>query len=123
MADKTHSFESYFKRAVSPIVVLGVLKDKPMYGYEISAAIKERSGGKYTVTIMYPILDGLMEEGYIKETETMVVEGRARKYYAITDKGLAYFTATVDEFTRLSDVFYQLTKGDSDHEKGDRSGH
>lgn len=40
MQDNTgHSFAAYFKRAVSPLMVLSLLRRKKMYGYEISQAI------------------------------------------------------------------------------------
>ncbi|MBQ9910331.1 MAG: PadR family transcriptional regulator [Lachnospiraceae bacterium] len=116
MPDKTHSFESYYKRTVSPIIVLAVLKKKPMYGYEISAAIREKSGGRYTISIMYPILDNLLEEGYISEHRTLIVEGRARKYYAITPKGEAYLRECLEEYFSLSEVFLHLTREDVSHE-------
>ena len=40
-----HSFLAYFKRATSPLVVLRLLLDKPMYGYELTQEMKRRSGG------------------------------------------------------------------------------
>ena len=34
-----HSFLAYFKRATSPLVVLRLLTEKPMYGYELTQAM------------------------------------------------------------------------------------
>ena len=39
-----HSFLAYFKRATSPLLVLRLLLEGPMYGYEISQMMKQRSG-------------------------------------------------------------------------------
>ena len=33
--DSGHSFLAYFKRATSPLAVLRILSDRPMYGYEL----------------------------------------------------------------------------------------
>ena len=47
-----HSFEAFYKRATSPLVVLRLLGEKPMYGYEITQEMKKRSDGKYTISIL-----------------------------------------------------------------------
>lgn len=47
--DASHSFETCFKRATSPLAVLHFLKDRLMFGYEISQAMKEASGGHFTL--------------------------------------------------------------------------
>ena len=45
--DFGHSFLAYFKRATSPLAVLRILSDRPMYGYELIQELKQRTGGKY----------------------------------------------------------------------------
>ena len=41
--DSGHSFLAYFKRATSPLAVLRILSDRPMYGYELIQELKQRS--------------------------------------------------------------------------------
>lgn len=103
-----HSFISYFKRATSPLVVLKFLTEKPMYGYEISEALKERSDGRYTISILYPVLYRLEEQGYIEISSTEVTDGRARSYYAITESGRAHLKKTMAEYREISQIFGQL---------------
>ncbi len=103
-----HSFISYFKRATSPLVVLRFLMDKPMYGYEITAALKSRSDGKYMISILYPVLYRLEEQGYISITATEVADGRARSYYAITEAGKAHLEKTMGEYKEISSIFEEL---------------
>ena len=105
-----HSFISYFKRATSPLVVLKFLSERPMYGYEITAALKERSGGKYKISILYPVLYRLEDQGYIAISSTEVADGRARSYYSITDSGRAYLEKTWQEYLEISDIFEKLMK-------------
>ena len=109
MTDTTHTFAAYFKRAASPVIILAVLKDKPMYGYEISDAIKQRSGGKYTISVMYPILRGLVEDGCLELSKEIIVDGRARRYYSITPKGEQYLADMKLEFEDLAESFRALT--------------
>lgn len=110
LPDTGHSFISYFKRATSPLVVLHLLSEKPMYGYEVSATLKERSGGKYTISILYPVLYRLEEQGYIEISSTEVADGRARSYYSITGAGRTYLKQTMREYCDISGIFQDLMR-------------
>ena len=54
MSDASHTFESYYKRATSPLVVLCLLRDGAMYGYQISQEMDVRSNGRFTIAVLYP---------------------------------------------------------------------
>lgn len=110
LPDTGHSFISYFKRATSPLVVLRFLSEKPMYGYEISAELKSRSDGKYMISILYPVLYRLEEQGYIEISATEVADGRARSYYSITQAGREYLEKTRAEYGEISAIFEKLMK-------------
>ena len=105
MGDASHSFEAYFKRATSPLAVLRFLKERPMYGYEISQAMKEASDGCFTIAVLYPILYRLEEQGYIEVARTEVINNRARSYYAITDEGQSYLSRSMEEYKKISAAF------------------
>lgn len=109
-----HSFISYFKRATSPLVVLRFLSERPMYGYEITAALKERSGGKYMISILYPVLYRLEDQGFVEISSTEVADGRARSYYSITEAGRAHLSKTWEEYLEISDIFESLMRTDTD---------
>jgi DNA-binding PadR family transcriptional regulator len=66
--------------------LLHLLRERPMYGYEMIKALEERSGGFYTPSpgSIYPTLQMLEERGFVSSTE---VEGK--KVYSITDTGRA----------------------------------
>lgn len=81
-----------------------------MYGYEISAELKSRSDGKYMISILYPILYRLEEQGYIEISSTEVADGRARSYYSITDEGRIYLQKTMKEYNEISKIFSSLMK-------------
>lgn len=108
MADTGHSFISYFKRATSPLVVLRFLQERPMYGYEIAAALKSRSDGKYMIAILYPVLYRLEEQGYVEISSQEVADGRARSYYSITPAGQAHLEKTWQEYLDISRIFVDL---------------
>ena len=106
--DSGHSFLAYFKRATSPLAVLRLLSDRPMYGYELIQELKQRSDGKYQLSLLYPVLYRLEEQGYLEISASEIVDGRARSYYAVTPAGREYLRQTLDEYAEISGVFQRL---------------
>src|SRR5438045_8106364 len=73
-------------------VVLALLRERAMYGYEMVKQVNARSGGKleWKEGTLYPTLHRLEAQGLIKSRwqEVKAGEGvRDRKYYAITAAG------------------------------------
>lgn len=112
MQDNTgHSFSAYFKRAVSPLMVLALLRGRKMYGYEISHEINLRTHKKLSIAVLYPVLYRLEEQGYICIVDTVVENGRARSYYTTTQEGLSYLNQAYSEFKELSGLFRGIVEG------------
>jgi DNA-binding PadR family transcriptional regulator len=66
--------------------LLELLRERPMYGYEMMKALEEKSGGFYTPSAgsIYPTLQMLEDRGFVTSKET---EGK--RVYSITDAGRA----------------------------------
>ncbi len=75
--------------------VLTALLGGPLHGHAISKSIQELSGGrvKPSVGTLYGILERLHERGVIAVDREETVNGRARRYFRITDEGQALVTA------------------------------
>lgn len=115
MSDNTgHSFSAYFKRAVSPLIVLALLRGRKMYGYEISQEINLRTHKKLSIAVLYPVLYRLEEQGYIRIADTVIENGRARNYYTTTQEGLSYLRQSYKEFTTLSGLFQEIVEGEQE---------
>ncbi len=70
-------------------IILKLLEDHDkMYGYEITQKVKELSNGEFKLTegALYPALHKLEADGLL-ETSTELVDGRVRKYYALSIDG------------------------------------
>ena len=69
-------------------LVLSVLEERPMYGYQLVKEIERRSEGifKFPHGTLYPLLYNLERKGLIKG-EWRVEGRRNRKYYSLTPKG------------------------------------
>jgi len=77
------------RKGSTPVLILSVLADKKMYGYQIMRELEKRSDGYFTMTaaLLYPTLHQL-EEQELVESEWQGQPGtRRRKYYTITTKG------------------------------------
>ena len=79
-----------------------------MYGYELIQELKQRLGGKYQLSLLYPVLYRLEEQGYLEISSSEIVDGRARNYYAVTPAGRDYLRRTLAEYAEISGVFQQL---------------
>jgi len=73
-----------------------------LYGYQMNKRVEELSEGKYTLTegSLYPLLHKMVQDGMLT-TETETVNGRARRYYLITQSGRAAAADRRDEFRRF----------------------
>ncbi len=72
------------------LLILAILRDGELYGYEIASRIRERSGGAFAPSegSLYPALHALESDGALV-ANWRDDRGPRRRYYAITDKGQA----------------------------------
>jgi PadR family transcriptional regulator, regulatory protein PadR len=77
-----------FLNGVPEMVVLQLLSQKEMYGYELVRAIEAKSNEAFAFGegCIYPILHYL-EETKLVNSRRAQVEGRTRNYYQITARG------------------------------------
>jgi len=97
-------FESQLLKGIAPVVVLEILSRGPMYGYELSQAIEQRSGKILTLGkgTLYPLLYNLEAKKLIEGRWEKSESARKRRYYSITSKGkdeLAEQKAQLKELT------------------------
>jgi PadR family transcriptional regulator PadR len=72
-------------------LLLCLLIEKPMYGYQIIKELSGRSGGYFNFKegTLYPALHQLQRKGYLRSEWRTADNGRQRKYYALTSRGRA----------------------------------
>lgn len=101
-----------FERGDLKYVVLGLLEEQPMHGYEVMQRLEEESGGYYSASpgSVYPVLQMLQDQGYVDAEER---EGK--RVYSITDAGRLYLDEHRDRaervYDRLSDIGDLFTGG------------
>ncbi|SNY52726.1 PadR family transcriptional regulator [Paractinoplanes atraurantiacus] len=75
--------------------ILAALQEEPLHGYAIIKQTEALSRGrvKPATGTLYTALDRLTHEGLVQVVKEEVVNGRARRYYALTPDGLAALKA------------------------------
>jgi PadR family transcriptional regulator, regulatory protein PadR len=73
----------------STYFVLAALRGERLHGYAIIKRAGELSGGRVRLAAgtLYAALDRLAGEGYVMADGEEVVNGRARRYYRLTEPG------------------------------------
>lgn len=81
------------------LLILSLLSGKEMYGYQMIAELARRSDRTFELRegTLYPILHGLEAERLVTVREKEA-DGRVRKYYRITKKGLKVLEAKKKEW-------------------------
>ena len=97
-------FESQLLKGIAPAVVLEILSRGPMYGYELSQAIEQRSGDILTLGkgTLYPLLYNLEAKRLVKGKWEEAESGRKRRYYSITSKGKAQLAKQKEQLRELT---------------------
>ncbi len=116
------------------LAVLGLLKERPMHGYQLSRELGDSLGGLWRVSYgsLYPTLRRLERDAAIESEAGDVRGARRKKVYRITPKGEQIFlellqespqdTQTEDARFRMRLAFFRyLPPGDPDPAAGTTS--
>ena len=92
------------KRSSIELLLLTLLQEEDMYGYQISQELERSSDGAYTLqeSSMYPILYRMMDKGYISDKPVKVGKRRTRVYYHLEDAGVERLAQARKEYLSLS---------------------
>jgi DNA-binding PadR family transcriptional regulator len=99
---RRHMKWKIFERGDLKFVILRLISESPMHGYEVMKALEEESKGYYRPSpgSVYPTLQMLDDEGYVS-----VEEKDSKKIYSITTEGVAYLKENEDV---VDDVFERV---------------
>lgn len=98
------------KRGLLEVCVLAAIKDEESYGYRI---IKDVSPCvEISESTLYPILRRL-EVSELLTVRNVEHNGRLRKYYRITDRGLTRIEDFKKEWNEIMSIYRFVTKEDN----------
>jgi PadR family transcriptional regulator PadR len=77
------------RRGSTTVLILTLLAEQPMYGYQLAKELASRSEGVFDFKegTLYPALHRMEKDGLLTSYWEVVEEGPSRKYYALTVQG------------------------------------
>jgi PadR family transcriptional regulator, regulatory protein PadR len=101
-----------FRKGTTDIILLSILSERPMYGYEIIQELERRSQGYFTFKegLLYPALHELEKDGMVSSDWQETPQGRRRRYYSLTESGRAALAPAVQEWTTFTANLLSLLK-------------
>lgn len=102
------------KRGLLDILVLAAIKNKDSYGYLIIKDLKPYL--TISESTLYPILKRL-EAAELLTVRSAEYNGRLRKYYRITDAGIARLELFADEWQEMMQIYKYVTRGEEKYDE------
>lgn len=95
------------------LLILSLLADKDMYGYELMEALAEKSNNAFTLKAgtLYPLLHTLCQQEMLDAYEKTEESARPRKYYHLTKKGKQLLLQKKEEWNYFQDAINLVIKG------------
>ena len=86
------------------MLVLALLKEREMYGYQIIEELERRSNQVFRLQegTLYPLLHSLERDGRVEAYQQEAPTGRMRKYYHLTRKGGAALRSEAEAWRAYS---------------------
>jgi PadR family transcriptional regulator PadR len=88
---------------ISELLLLRLLAERQMYGYELARAIRSTTRHAISVGegVLYPVLHTLERRGWLK-ARRRIVNGRTRVYYSLTRGGRRHLKKITLDWRRIS---------------------
>ena len=109
-----HKTNPAFMTGVPEILILRLLAEGEMYGYELVQAIEAATGAaiKLGEGVVYPMLHALEANGCLR-SRRKPVKGRTRVYYSITAAGKKRLASVTRDWARITRAVSQVLEGAS----------
>lgn len=104
-----------FQRGIMSLVVLALLDQGDMYGYQLVQETQRRSGGSIITQegSLYPVLYKLVAQGYISDRKIQVGKRMTRIYYHLEPAGEERLAELVREYREVSSGVFKILEGDA----------
>ena len=85
------------------MLILKLLSEKDMYGYEMIDTLRQKSQNVFELKAgtLYPLLHSLEDKGFLTVYEQEAA-GKTRKYYSLTRQGRGFLEKKVEEWKEYS---------------------
>ena len=108
------ALEKELKRGTLEMLLLKLVAERPMYGYEIMTTLEKRAGQlELKENTLYPVLYRLEKDGFVQAQWETLDRGVPRKYYQPTPAGMEELKRLVGEWNEFSRIVNQLLQAEA----------
>ena len=110
---KKENTQSCFQRGLISLLILALLDQEDMYGYQIVQEITERSGGAIVTEegSLYPVLYKLQDQGMLSGEKVLVGKRMTRVYYHLEEPGCRRLQELSREYRAITQGVFQIIQG------------
>ena len=104
-----------FMNGVPELLILRLLNEREMYGYELVRAIQTGSDEviKLGEGVVYPGLHALERDGFLRSRRSTAA-GRQRVHYRLTARGRRRLGEVSENWRRINEAVQRVLAGDAD---------
>jgi PadR family transcriptional regulator PadR len=104
------TFDRELKRGTLEMILLRLLAERPMYGYELVTTLEKRGGSQFQIKegTLYPVLYRLESAGSIEPHWETYDRGVPRKYYQLTPGGQAQLERLIGDWHDFTSTVNRL---------------
>lgn len=108
------AMERELRRGTLELILLKLLSEKDMYGYQISSTLEERSNREFKLKegTLYPVFYRLEDAGHIEARWETPARGKPRKYYRLTEDGKNYLDRLTNDWKAFVRTVNVLLEGE-----------
>ncbi len=101
-----NDIEENLKRGILEMLILRMLSDEDMYGYQMINEMNMRGKGLIDIKegSLYGPLYRLIDKNYISENKVLVGKRRTRVYYHLEPLGVEYLNTIVDVYSKITEA-------------------
>lgn len=104
--------DNSFRRGVMSLVILALLNQEDMYGYQLVQETEKQSGGRLITQegSLYPVLYKLLDQGFISDRKVQVGKRMTRVYYHLEPAGEEKLRELIQEYEEMTKGVFQIIK-------------
>ena len=105
--------QNSFRRGVMTLVILALLKNEDMYGYQLVQQTLDASGGRIVTQegSLYPVLYKLLDQGLISDRKVQVGKRMTRVYYHLEPAGQQRLQELIREYEEITKGIHMIMEG------------
>lgn len=94
------------KKATTELLLLSLLYEQDMYGYQLASEIKKRSNGVCVCKepSIYTIFNRLLEKNYISMSKIVTHDTKSRVYYHLEEAGIKYYEEMKESYIKYTEA-------------------